>query len=107
MRVEIRSKGDMQTDATCEAFCLPLREAVQAKQHLGRKLAIFEVSRFFGLTERRVKSAVYGEVRQVLAVELLQVQRRLADYLDAEARRLDAKAALLRARRAALGQVLA
>ena len=50
-----------------QAFCKPLREAVHAREHLGRKRAIFEVARFFGLTERRVKAAFYNEVKEVLA----------------------------------------
>ena len=64
--------------------------------------AIYEVSRFFGLPERRVKAAVYGEVKRVLADELAQVQRRLLDHLEAEDRRLEAQRALIAVRRAAL-----
>ena len=103
MSVEKRSEAAVSVDvAAHDAFCSPLREAVQAREHLGRKRAIHDVARFFGLTERRVKAAFYNEVREVLAAELLTVQRRLADYLDAEARRLDAQAELIRARREAL-----
>ena len=103
MRVEIRSKGDtVPSDAAMSAFCDPIREAVAARRSSGMSRAIYDVARFFGLSERRVKAAVYGEIRQVLAAELLQVQQRMLEHLEAEDRRLEAQRALIAARRAAL-----
>ena len=103
MRVEIRSaEKPVSPDASMAAFCGPIREAVDARRSAGRARAIYEVARFFGLPERRVKAAVYGEVKRVLADELAQVQTRLIAHLEAEERRLEAQRALVAARRAAL-----
>ena len=88
--------------AALDAFVKPLQEAVAARRSSGVARAIYEVSRLFNLPEGRVKAAVYGEVRQVLAAEVLQIQRCLAVHLEREADRLDAQAAMLRARRDAL-----
>ena len=62
------SKGtQMSPDAAAmAAFVNPLKEAVDSRRELGMKRAIHEVARAFGLTERRVRAAVYGEVRQVV-----------------------------------------
>ena len=78
-----------------------VHEAVRARQQRGRKLAISEVARLLGFSERRVRAYVDKEVRQVLAWEMLRVQERQQAEIEDRLKRMDAEAAILRAR---LGQ---
>lgn len=64
--------------------------------------AVQEAARRLGISDRRVRSYLYGEVVAVLAEEYLSVRERFAQHLDHEAARLSTQAELLRARRAAM-----
>ena len=55
--------------------------------------------RTLGISARRVRTYLYERVTHVTAAEYLTVRQRFDDWCDREAARLDAEAALLRARR--------
>ena len=78
-----------------------VHDAVRARQQRGRKTAIAEVARLLGFSERRIRAYVDREVRQVLAWELLRIQERQETEIEDRLRRMDAEAAILRAK---LGQ---
>ena len=86
------------SDAALDTVGRYVGEAVDARRRRGRKLAISEVARFLGFSERRVRAYVDKEVRQVLAWELLRVQQRQQAEMEDRLRRMDAEAALIRAR---------
>jgi hypothetical protein len=72
--------------------------AVSARRHQGRKMAIAEVARFLGFSERRVRAYVDREVRQVLAWEFVQIQERQRAEIEDRLNRMDHDAAVLRAK---------
>ena len=78
--------------------------AVRARQHRGRKLAITEVARILGFSERRVRAFVDGEVKQLLAAELLRIQERQRTEIEDRLRRMDVEAAVLRAKLSRAGE---
>ena len=86
------------SDAALDHVAGYVHDAVRARQQRGRKLAISEVARLLGFSERRVRAYVDKEVRQVLAWELLQIQERQEAELNDRLRRIDEEAAILRAR---------
>lgn len=93
-----KEAGLTPADATLNTVTGYVGEAVAARRHRGRKLAIAEVARFLGFSERRVRAYVDREVRQVLAWEFLQIQERQQAELEDRLRALDAEAAIVRAR---------
>lgn len=86
------------SDAALDTVGRFVGEAVAARRHRGRKIAISEVARFLGFSERRVRAYVDREVKQALAWELLQIQQRQQAELEDRLRALDAEAAIVRAR---------
>jgi hypothetical protein len=105
VRVETRSKAaEMSSEAAVnETFSVTLRDAVLARRARGMAIAIYEVARLFGLSERRVRAATYDEIRSVLAWEYMRVQQRAQAELAERLRRSDAEAAQLRAKLADWG----
>ena len=81
-----------------------VRAVVEAEKRAGKKIsaAIAAAARALGLSERRVRGYFYREVMTVAAHEYETIKGRFATHLDEQARRLDAEAALLRARRSAI-----
>lgn len=97
------SKGSEMTEAVVEEFSDLVSQTVESRRKgRGIKVAICEAARFLGLTERRVRACLYREIRSVTAAEWLSVRARFAAHLEAEARRLDAEADLMRVRLDAL-----
>lgn len=96
-------ESKMTADAVVEEFADLVTQAVDGrKRDRGLKAAIHEAARVLGLTERRVRACLYREIRSVTAAEWLSVRARFAAHLEAEARRLDAEADLMRVRLDAL-----
>lgn len=79
-------------------------EAYQAKKSAGLKYdeACAAVARELGITPRRVEGIRQREAARIGLDEYDAIRAGFRRHLDAEARRLDARAALLRARRDAL-----
>ncbi|MBB2176750.1 hypothetical protein [Gluconacetobacter johannae] len=91
------------TEAVVEEFSDLVSQTVESRRKgRGIKAAIHEAARVLGLTERRVRACLYREIRSVTAAEWLSVRARFAAHLEAEARRLDAEADLIRVRLDAL-----
>ena len=99
-----KEAGLSPADAALSNVSSYVAEAVAARRDRGRKMAIAEVARFLGFSERRVRAYVDKEVRQVLAWEFLQIQDRQQAELEDRLRALDAQAALVRVRLGALAQ---
>lgn len=97
------SKGAAMTSAVINEFADLVSQTVSNRRK-GRdvKAAIYDAARLLGLTERRVRACLYREIRNVSAAEWLDVRARFAAHLEAEARRLNAEADLLRVRLEAL-----
>jgi len=87
------------TAAVITEFASIVSQTVDARRK-GRDLksAVCDAARLLGMTERRVRACLYREIRNVTAAEWLSVRSRFAVHLEAEARRLDAEAELLRIR---------
>ena len=83
-------KATHMPDATLDLVADYVSEAVAARRHRGRKMAIAEVARFLGFSDRRVRAYVDKEGRQVLGWELLQIQQRQEAELQDRLRALDA-----------------
>ena len=97
-----KESGLSPADATLSSVSTYVSEAVAARRDRGRKMAIAEVARFLGFSERRVRAYVDREVRQVLAWEFVQIQERQQAELQDRLRVLDAQAAIVRAKLGAL-----
>jgi len=90
--------------ATSEAVRTWVDAAYQDKKSAGLKYdeACAEVARLLGITPRRVEGIRQREAARISVDEYDRIRAGFARHLDAEARRHDARAALLRARRDAL-----
>ena len=100
--MEKSSEAEM-SDSIVHQYASMVRESVEArKPERGLQNAIHDVARDYGLSARRVRGCLYGEVKLVEAAEWVQVRNRFLDYLEREAARFDARASLLRSRHAAL-----
>jgi cell division protein FtsB len=103
-----RTHNSVIRDDLVEATATMIRAAMADLRRDGRKGtdAIAETARRFGLTPRRVKSYLYGEI-WTCALDVLQreadlVRDRFAEHLQCELFEQDARIAKLRARRATL-----
>lgn len=100
--MDFSSEREM-SDSIVQQYASMVRESVEArKPERGLQNAIHDVARDYGLTDRRVRGCMYGEIRLVEASEWVQVRNRFLKHLEAEADRCIARAAALRARHAAL-----
>jgi hypothetical protein len=91
-------------NATYETVRTWVDDAYQAKKSAGLKYAdaCASVGQMLGITPRRVEGIRQREAAAITVDEYDRIKAGYAKLLDAEARRLDARAALLRTRRDAL-----
>jgi hypothetical protein len=90
--------------ATSEQVRTWVDQAYQDRKAAGSKYeqACAEVGRALGISPRRVEGIRQREAGRITLDEYDRIREGFRRHLDAEARRLDARAALLRSRRDAL-----
>lgn len=92
------------TDAALHDFTGPIHRMVQAERNqVGFKLAIAQVARWCGLSERRVRAVEHGEVRTVLLHEMRLVEAGYSAWCQRRAERLSAELQQVEADLARLG----
>ena len=99
------SRSEFSADpATLAGLTACVREVVAAYRSLGCKVeaAHAQAAPDLGITERRVKAWIYGEVLSVCDHEAARIRAGFRAHLSHEAARLTARAAQLQARSDAL-----
>lgn len=89
----------MSGSARLEQAEIVIRDAVLSRRELGMKVAIQDVATLFGLSPRRVKGLVYGELTALWPTEWDAIRARYGTWCDAEIQRLNERAAVVQARR--------
>lgn len=75
------ARGEMSGSASSEQFRQMICDEIADCRASGLKRAFVEVARHFGLTERRVRAAWHGELRNVRVDEFSQVAERRMEKL--------------------------
>jgi len=93
----------MTADAIMSQAEAIIREAVGLRRERGIKAALHEVAFAFGLSPQRVRAIYYGQLSGLWATEWEAIRTNYDAWCDSEAKKLEERAAILRARRSRPG----